>query len=51
MTRQDPAEVCVALFEGQPVEFTVNATRLLSTMLHDVASILDRYGKSIAPDV
>ena len=48
-SRHDPHEVCLALFERKPVGFTINRTRPLSTILNEVAAILDRYGKSIAP--
>lgn len=49
LSRHDPHEECLALFERQPIRFTINETRPLPAMLSDVAKILDRYGKSIAP--
>jgi len=48
LSRHDPDEVCFALFERQPIGFTVSETRPLPAVLHEVAAILDRYGKSIA---
>lgn len=48
-SRHDPSEVCIALFERPDLTMTVQATRLLTAMLKDVAVLLDRYGKSIAP--
>jgi hypothetical protein len=48
-TRHDPDEVCFALVERKPIGFTIRQTRPLLTIVHDVVSILDRYGKSIAP--
>lgn len=50
LSRHDPEEVCFALFERKPVDFAVIETRPLSAILHEVAAILDRYDKSIAPD-
>lgn len=49
LSRHDPHEVCLALFERQPIGFTIIETRPLPAMLSEVATILDRYGKSIAP--
>lgn len=51
VSRHDPNELCFALFERRSMEFTVTDTRMLPAMLTEVARILDRYGKSIAPDV
>ena len=48
-SRHDPGEVCIALFERPDLTITVQATRLLTAMLKDVAALLDGYGKSIAP--
>ncbi|MGB3814628.1 MAG: RES family NAD+ phosphorylase [Shinella sp.] len=48
-SRHDPAEICIALFERPDLSFTVQATRLLTAILKDVAALLDTYGKSIAP--
>jgi hypothetical protein len=50
LSRHDPDEVCFALFERQPIGFDISEMRPLPAMLHEVAAILDRYGKSIAPD-
>jgi len=49
LSRHDPGEICFAIFERLPMEFTARATRPLEVMLKQVASMLDRYGKSIAP--
>lgn len=49
LSRHDPSEVCLALFERQPIGFTIHETRPLPVILREVAAMLDRYGKSIAP--
>lgn len=48
-SRHDPSEVCVALFERLDLAISVRYTKPLTAMLNDVAALLDRYGKSIAP--
>lgn len=50
LSRHDPDEVCFALFQRKPVELTIMQTCPLPAILHEVASILNRYGKSIAPN-
>ena len=50
LSRHDPDEMCFALFERKPMGFAVAQTRRLAAALREVATILDRYGKSIAPD-
>jgi hypothetical protein len=49
LSRHDPGEVCFAIFERWPTDFIIHERRPLAAMLNDVAAILDRYGKSIAP--
>lgn len=48
-SRHDPSEICVALFERPDLAIGVRHTKPLTAMLNDVAALLDRYGKSIAP--
>lgn len=48
-SRHDSGEVCVALFERPDLTIIVQGTSLLTAMLKDVAALLNRYRKSIAP--
>ena len=48
-SRHDPAERCLALFERPGLILDVIRTLPLTSMLHDIAALLDRYGKSLAP--
>ena len=50
-SRHDPGEVCIALFERPDLKIDVKKTSLLTALLKDVAALLDRYGKSIAPEI
>lgn len=45
----DASEVCFAIFEKADVRLIARATQSLSSMLGDVAAVLDSYGKSVSP--
>lgn len=49
LSRHDPGEACLALFDRGDMGFTVDATTPLSSMQKQVGGVLDLYGKSIAP--
>lgn len=49
LSRHDPGQICFAVFERTPMEFAVNRTQPLASMLSEVARMLEGYGKSIAP--
>jgi hypothetical protein len=48
-SRQDSNEICLALFERPDLTFDIRSTRPLTAMLHEVAALLDAYGKSLSP--
>lgn len=48
-SRHDSNEICLALFERPGLTLDVLSTTPLSALLHDVASLLDAYGKSLSP--
>ncbi len=50
-SRHDSNEICLAIFEKADVRLKVQGTHSLSSMLGDVAAVLDRYGKSVSPSV
>ncbi|WP_188826315.1 RES family NAD+ phosphorylase [Brucella endophytica] len=50
-SRHDPGEICIALFERPNLTITVQGTKPLTAMLNDVATLLDRYGKSISYNI
>jgi hypothetical protein len=48
-SRHDSNEICLALFEGPGMTFDIISTKPLTAMLHEVAALLDTYGKSLSP--
>ena len=48
-SRHDSNEICLALFERPDLTFDIKSTRPLTAMLHEVAALLDAYGKSLSP--
>lgn len=48
-SRHDSSELCLALFERPDMTLTIRSTRPLPTMLHEIAALLDGYGKSLSP--
>jgi hypothetical protein len=48
-SRHDSNEICLALFERPDLTFDIRSTRPLTAMLHEVAALLDAYGKSLSP--
>lgn len=48
-SRHDSGEICLALFERPDVSLLRGAPAPLSTMLGEVAKLLDGYGKSLVP--
>ena len=51
LSRHDPAEICLAVFECGRIRFDVNTTHPLATMQGEVASLLNRYGNSLITDM
>lgn len=49
LSQHDPCEVCFAVFE-RDIAFEMHTTRSLTIMQHDIAAVLDRYGKSLSTD-
>jgi RES domain len=49
LSRHDPGERCLALFQRPGLAFVIKATRPLTAMLHEVAALLETYGKSLSP--
>ena len=47
-SRHDSSEVCLAIFEKAGVRLKAKGTHSLSSMLGDVAAVLDSYGKSVS---
>lgn len=47
-SRHDSSEICLAIFEKADVRLKAQRTRTLSSMLGDVAAVLDGYGKSVS---
>lgn len=50
-SRHDSSEVCLAIFEKADIPLKAHGTHTLSSMLGDVAAVLDSYGKSVSPSV
>ncbi|NGO56176.1 RES family NAD+ phosphorylase [Allomesorhizobium camelthorni] len=48
-SRHDSSEICLAIFEKADVRLKAKGTQALSSMLGDVAAMLDSYGKSVSP--
>jgi hypothetical protein len=48
-SRHDSNEICLALFERPGMTFDIPSTKPLTAMLHEVAALLDAYGKSLSP--
>ncbi|PXW50274.1 RES domain-containing protein [Chelatococcus asaccharovorans] len=48
-SRHDSSEICVVIFEKANVRLQATGTQSLSSMLGDVAAVLDSYGKSVSP--
>jgi RES domain len=48
-SRHDLSELCLALFERPDMTLKIRSTRPLPTMLHEIAALLDGYGKSLSP--
>jgi hypothetical protein len=48
-SRHDSNELCIALFQRPDMKFEIKATRPMITLLHEVAALLDRYGKCVSP--
>ena len=48
-SRHNSAELCLALFERPATALHVTTTRSLTTMLAEVAAMLNAHGKSISP--
>lgn len=51
LSRHDPGEVCLAVFERKEIAFDVQATLSLTAMQGEIAALLDRYCKSLAADI
>ena len=49
-SRHDSSQLCFALFEREDFTLEILATKALGAMLNEVSSLLDLYGKSVAPD-
>lgn len=47
-SRHDSSEICLAIFEKANVRLQAMGTQSLSSMLGDVAAVLDSYGKSVS---
>jgi hypothetical protein len=47
-SRHDSFEICLAIFEKADVRLQAKGTRPLSSMLGEVAAVLDSYGKSVS---
>ncbi len=50
-SRHDSSEICLAIFENAEVRLTAQGTHALSSILGEVAAVLDSYGKSVSPPV
>lgn len=50
-SRHDSSEICLAIFEKADVRLKAQGTHTLSSMLGEVAAVLDSYGKSVSPPV
>jgi hypothetical protein len=48
-SRHDSSEICFAIFEKSDIRLRAKRTHALSSMLGDVAAVLDSYGKSVSP--
>jgi hypothetical protein len=48
-SRHDSSEICLAIFEKANVRLRAKENHTLSSMLSDVAAVLDSYGKSVSP--
>lgn len=48
-SRHDSSEICLAIFEKADVRLKAQGTHALSSVLGDVAPVLDSYGKSVSP--
>ena len=48
-SRHDSNELSTALFQRPDMKFEIKATRPLMAMLHEIAALLDRYGKALSP--
>ena len=51
LSRYDPGEICIAVFERKQIAFNVKATHPLMAKQAEIAALLDRYGKSLSPDM
>lgn len=48
-SRHDSSEICLAIFEKADFRLKTQETHPLSSILRDVAAVLDSYGKSVSP--
>ena len=48
-SRRDARELCLALFARPDLSFDIKSTKPLTAMLHQIAVLLDGYGKSLSP--
>ena len=48
-SRHDSSEICFAIFEKADLRLRARGTHSLSSILGDVAAVLDSYGKSVSP--
>ncbi|MGF9759479.1 RES family NAD+ phosphorylase [Microvirga sp. 0TCS3.31] len=48
-SRHDSNELCLALFARSDTRFDIRSTKPLSAMLHEIAALLEAYGKSLSP--
>lgn len=48
-SRYDSSELCLALFTRSDLTLTISSTKPLTATLHEIAALLDRYGKSLSP--
>ncbi len=48
-SRHDSSALCLALFARPDMTFDIRSTRPLTAMLHEIAALLDGYGKSLSP--
>ncbi len=48
-SRHASNEICLALFERPDMTFDIRSTKPLTAMLHEIAALLDSYGKSLSP--
>ncbi|MBL0406255.1 RES family NAD+ phosphorylase [Microvirga aerilata] len=48
-SRHDSNELCLAFLERPDMTFAIQSTKPLTGLLHEIAALLDAYGKSLSP--